>query len=553
MRRLDSNQSPLRGAAFRLTPVIAAVLWLSGSTAQAQNVPDTGAEKPPLLLSGLGSHTHPISTQNSDAQKFFDQGLTLLFGFNRYEALRSFRRAAELDPGAAMPHWGVAMALGPHLNMDFDGDVDMPKSCEAVKDAEAMVQNASERERAYIEAASVRCPGYRQEVYQKAMRALAEGYPDDLDAATLYAESLLMPARWKWWTPGGAPAQGVEEALSILESVMRRELDHPGANHFYIHAVEMSPSPERAIPSAQRLMSAVPSAGHLVHMPGHIWLRIGQYELSAEVNVHAAALDEEYMQITAVPRGVYYGNYYLHNLHFIAYNRCMEGRMADSLAAAQKMSDAAAPLTQQMPMMVDAFGIWPMFARLRFGQWDQVLKLKQPDAKLLASTAMWHFGRGMALAARGKRDEALRERGAFESARREVPHDWQWQLNEAVHVLNVASALLEARLAENNSAALALWQKAVEAQDALSYDEPPSWFYPVRESQGGALLRTGHAREAEAAFREGLRRSPRDGRLLFGLMQSLRAQGKTEAAAMVRSEFEEAWKKADVTLRVEDL
>jgi len=552
MPRLASRTG-LSGVLLSLIPVIATALWFPALAGQAQNVPDPGAEKPPLLLSGLGSHSHRISTQNPEAQKFFDQGLTLLFGFNRYEARRSFRRAAELDPGAAMPHWGVAMALGPHLNMDFDGDVDMAKSCEAVRDAQALIQNASERERVYVEAASVRCPEYRQEAYQKAMRALAERYPDDLDAATFHAESLLMPARWKWWTPDGTPAPGVEEALSILESVMRRELDHPGANHFYIHAVEMSPSPERAIPSAQRLMSAVPSAGHLVHMPGHIWLRIGQYELSAEVNVHAAALDEEYMQITGVPRGVYYGSYYVHNLHFIAYNRCMEGRMADSLASAQKISDAAAPLTQQMPMMVDAFGLWPMFARLRFGQWVQVLELKDPDAKLVASTAMWHFGRGMALAARGKREEALKERGAFESTRREVPHDWQWQLNDAAHVLNVASAVLEARLAENDAAALALWQKAVDAQDALSYDEPPSWFYPVRESQGGALLRTGHAREAEAAFREGLRRNPRDGRLLFGLMESLRAQGKTEAAGMVRIEFEEAWKKADVPLRVEDL
>jgi tetratricopeptide (TPR) repeat protein len=518
---------------------------------QAQNVPDAGAEKPPVLLSGLGSHSHRVSTRNSDAQKFFDQGLTLLFGFNRYEALRSFRRAAELDPGAAIPHWGIAMALGPHVNMDLDGDVDMAKSCEAVKAAQALVQKASER--AYIEAASVRCPEYWPEAYQKAMHALAERYPDDLDAATLYAESLLMPARWKWWTPDGAPAKGVEEALSILESVMRREQDHPGANHFYIHAVEMSPSPERAIPSAQRLMSAVPSAGHLVHMPGHIWLRIGQYELSAEVNVHAAVLDEEYMQITGVPRGAYYGGYYLHNLHFIAYNRCMEGRMADSLASAKKISDAAAPLTQQMPMMADAFGLWPMFARLRFGQWDQVFEIKEPDAKLVASTAMWHFGRGMALAARGKREEALQERDAFESARRKVPHDWQWLANDATRILNVASSVLDARLAENDSAALALWEKAIQAQDALSYDEPPGWFYPVRESLGGALLRTGHAREAEATFREGLRRSPRDGRLLFGLMQSLRAQGKTEAAGMVRIEFEEAWKNADVTLSVENL
>ena len=552
MREFDRNESPVSGAAFRLMPLIAAILWLSSSTGQAQNFPGAGGQKPPALISGLGSHTHPISTQDPDAQKFFDQGLTLLFAFNRYEALRSFRRAAELDPGAVMPHWGIAMVFGPHVNMDLDGDVDMAKSCEAVKAAQALFQKASERERAYIEAASARCPEYRPEAYQKAMRDLARRYPDDLDAAAFFAESLMIPARWKWWKPDGTPAPGVEEAISVLESVMRRDPDHPGANHFYIHAVEMSPSPERAIPSAQRLMSVVPSAGHLIHMPGHIWLLLGQYELAADLNVRAAELDQQYAETTGIT-GTYYAGSYLHNVHFVAYNRCMEGRMADSLAAAQRLADAVSPMDPQMPMMADAFELWPMFALLRFGRWDQVLQIKLPDPHLPASKAMWHFGRGTALAATGKRQEAHKERDAFEAARREIPRNWQWTLNDATRVLDVASSVLDARLAENDSAALALWEKAAQAQDALSYDEPPSWYYPVRESLGGALLRAGRAREAEAAFREGLRRNPRDGRLLFGLMLSLRAQGKAEAAAMVRSEFEEAWKKADVTLSVGDL
>ena len=451
-----------------------------------------------------------------------------------------------------MPHWGIAMVFGPHVNMDFDGDVDMAKSCEAVKAARALFQKASERERAYIEAASARCPEYRPEAYQKAMRDLARRYPDDLDAATFFSESLMIPARWKWWKPDGTPAPGVEEAISVLESVMRRDPDHPGANHFYIHAVEMSPSPERAIPSAQRLMSVVPSAGHLIHMPGHIWLLLGQYELAADLNVRAAELDQQYAQTTGIT-GTYYAGSYVHNLDFVAYNRCMEGRMADSLAAAQRLADAVSPMGPQMPMMADAFELWPMFALLRFGRWDQVLQIKPPDPHLPASKAMWHFGRGTALAATGKREEAHKERDAFEAARREMPRNWQWTLNDATRVLDVASAVLEARLAENDSAALALWEKAAHAQDALSYDEPPSWFYPVRESQGGALLRTGHAREAEATFREGLRRNPRDGRLLFGLMESLREQGKNEAAGMVRIEFQEAWKNADVTLNAEDL
>jgi len=270
------------------------------------------------------------------------------------------------------------------------------------------------------------------------------------------------------------------------------------------------------------------------------------------VNVRAAELDQQYAETTGISY-TYYAGYYLHNLHFVAYNRCMEGRMADSLAAAQRLADAVSPMVPQMPMMADAFELWPMFARLRFGRWDQVLQIKPPDPHLPASKAIWHFGRGWALAATGRREEARNERDAFEAARRVVPRNWQWTLNDAARVLDVASSVLDARLAENHSAALALWEKAAQAQDALSYDEPPSWYYPVRESLGGALLRADRAREAEAAFREGLRRNPRDGRLLFGLMQSLRAQGKTEAAAMVQREFEEAWKKADMTLRVEDL
>ncbi len=537
-------------------PVVAiASLWVSSLAGQAQNGPMAGGEKPPMLLSGLGKHIHPITTRNPEAQKFFDQGLTLLYGFNRYEALRSFRRAAELDLGATMPYWGMAMALGPHINMDGDDDVQMKESCEAVRAAQARINAASERERAYINAVSTRCPEYRPADYQKAMRDLARRYPDDLDAGTLYAESLMVPTRWKWWAPDGAPAPGIEEAVSVLESVLRREPNHSGANHFYIHAVEMSPSPERAIPSAQRLMGAVPSAGHLVHMPGHIWLLLGQYDLSAEVNLRAAAVDEEYMQTTGVTGGTYYAGYYVHNLHFIAYNRLMEGRRADSLAAARKISDALSPLAQQMPMMVDSLFPLPLFAMLRFQGWDQILELQQPDPKLPVSVALWRYGRAVALAGKGKRDEALKERDAFQAARRQVPADWRWlfTFNKATDILNLASAILDARLAESDSAAVAHWEQAVKAQEALAYDELPPWFYPVRESLGGALLRLGRATEAEAAFREGLRETPRDGRMLFGLMQSLRVQGKIEAAGMVRQEFEEAWKKADVTLRIEDL
>ncbi len=521
-------------------------------TATAQHQHGPGEEKPPILLAGMGNHTHPIATRNPHAQRFFDQGLTLLYGFNRYEALRSFRRAAELDPEALMPRWGVAMALGPHINMDIDGDVQMKESCEAVRAGLGLRERAPAHEQAYIDAVASRCPEYRPGEYQKAMRELAQRYPDDLDAATLYAESLMIPVRWKWWLPDGAPAEGMEEAVRVLEAVMRRYPDHPGANHFYIHAVEMSPSPERAIPSAQRLMGVVPAAGHLVHMPAHIWLLLGDYGLAADINEHAAERDREYMQTTGVSASAYAG-YYIHNLHFVAYGRSMQGRMAEAIRAAGTIAGATASFTDVMPMMVDAFVPAPLFAFLRFQQWDQLLALKPPDPKLVASTALWHFGRAIALAAKGQLELSLQEKKGFETVRRKVPADWLWLNNKAVSILQVASAVLDARLVGDDRAAIPHWERAVASEDALSYDEPPPWFYPLRESLGGALLRAGQPDRAEAVFREGLRLRPRNGRLLFGLMKSLEAQNKTYAAEWVRKEFEAAWKGADVTLRVADL
>ncbi|MEX2264249.1 MAG: hypothetical protein WD696_20005 [Bryobacteraceae bacterium] len=520
--------------------------------APAQHAHNTSGEKPPVLLEGMGTHRHSIATRVTEAQQFFDQGLNLLYGFNRYEAFRSFRRAAELDPQAVMPRWGMAMAQGPHVNMDLDGDVNMKASCEAVQQGMALRANAPERERAYIEAAATRCPEYKPSEYQQAMRSVMQRYPDDLDAATFYVESLMIPVRWRWFLPDGKPAEGMEEAVQTLEAVMRRFPEHPGANHFYIHAIEMSPSPERAIPSAQRLMGIVPSAGHLVHMPGHIWMILGDWELAAATNERGAEVDRQYMQTTGVTNSAYAG-YYIHNLHFIAVARAMQGRMADGLRAADTLAGATVPHTEAMPMMVDAFAPAPIFAAMRFQRWDDLLKAKAPDPRLPANTALWHFGRASALAAKGRRAEAAKEKAAFEAARRKMPAEWMWLGNKASDVLAVAGAVLDARLAPDDRAAIPHWQRAVELQDRLNYEEPPAWYYPVRESLGGALLRAGRPADAEAVFREGNRRGPRNGRMLFGLMESLKAQNKADSAGLVQREFEKAWQRADITLRVADL
>ena len=504
------------------------------------------SEKPVMLLPQMGVYSHRIATSNPQAQKFFDQGLNLLYGFNRYESLRSFRKAAELDPNAVMPLWGIAMALGPHINMDMDSDVNLQDGCAALAQAAQRAGTSSEYERAYLEAANSRCPAYEARAYSDAARRLHERYPDDLDAAALYAESLMIPVRWKWWSADGTPAAGMAEAVRVLEQVMRRNPEHPGANHFFIHAVEMSPSPERAIPSAQRLMGIVPAAGHLVHMPGHIWLILGDWEQAAAVNERAAAVDREYFARTGVQSG--YLGYYIHNLHFIAYARAMQGRAQDAIAAADVIAKESAPAVEAMPEMLDAFMSYGMFVRLRFGRWDELLGAPKPQAKLQASVALWHWARAIAYSAKHDKAAATREAEMFRTAKAGLPAQWPWLINKAADVLAIADAVLAAHLAPNDGAAADHWRRAVALQDALAYDEPPSWHMPLRESLGGALLRSGDAAGAETVFREGLRRLPRNGRMLFGLLRSLEAQRKTEAAEFVRKEFEREWKRADVKL-----
>jgi tetratricopeptide (TPR) repeat protein len=516
--------------------------------AQGQHQHAAPAEKPVALLNGMGAYSRPISGAAPEAQRFFNQGLNLLYGFNRYEALRSFQKAAELSPRAAMPLWGIAMAQSPHVNMDLDGDANLKEACAALERTKGL--SAPVHEQVLVDAAFRRCPEDSPE-YVDAMKAAAAAYPDDPDIATLYAEALMIRVRWKWWS-GGKPAEGVEEAIATLEGVLRRLPNHPGANHLYIHAVEASPAPERAIPSAQRLMGLVPSAGHLVHMPGHIWLLTGDYELAAVVNERAARVDEEYMAKTGVTASAYAG-YYVHNLHFVAYARQMQGRKADAIKAADAVTKAAAPYAAQMPSMVDAFLPVKLFALVRFGDWDAILAEPKPDGKVLATTAIWHWARAQAMAMRNRRAASAREQGLFEDARQRVPADWAWLNNMARDVLAVAADVLEARLAASVQGALPHWRRAVARQDALVYDEPPPWFYPVRESLGAALLVSGQPVEAEAVFRDGLRQTPRNGRMLFGLLEALQAQKKAAAADQVRRELQDAWKRADVTLRLGDL
>jgi tetratricopeptide (TPR) repeat protein len=542
------------------------IVGLSASAAQHDHA--EGSQKPSVLLPGMGHHHHPITTKNPEAQKFFDQGLILAFAFNHDEAARSFQKAIALDPEAAMPQWGLAWALGPRYAMatltpgsEIFLDVDLKRekaAFEAVENAARVSAQAPENERRYIQALAKRYSANpnasRRKLltdYKDAMGQVARQYPDDLDAAVLYAESIMALRPWQLWKTDGTPQAGTLEAVGVLEAVLSRDPQHPGANHYYIHAVEGSHNPERALPSAERLMTLVPGAGHLLHMPAHIYYQTGDYEPVAVTNERAAQADLEYIRRTGAT-GVYPLMLYPHNVHFVAVARAAQGRYAEAKAAAEKLAAIATPTVPQMPM-AEAWVAAPLFVQLRFQRWDEILAAPAPAPALVAATALWHFGRSAAFGAKRQMEDARKERDQFETARKQVPADALYVNgnNSVENVLKVAASVLEARLALDGRSAVGLWEKAVQAQDALIYDEPPPWYYPVRESWGAALLRNGQAAEAEVVFREDLRQNRRNGRSLFGLMESLKAQKRNMDAEWVRREYQAAWK--GDPLRIEDL
>lgn len=444
------------------------------------------------------------------------------------------------------------MAQGPYINMDGDPSFDPKGACAAVEAGSRVQDAASEIERNYLMVAASWCPEFKPDAYVDAARKLAEKYPDDLDAQTIRADSLMVRMRWHWYDAKGAPAEGVEEAEITLQNVIRRWPQHPGANHLFIHAVESSPTPERGIASAERLMGIVPWAGHMVHMPGHIWLVLDDWETAATVNERAVAVDRDYFKKTQVNGGSY-EPCYLHNIQFIVYARSMQGRRDQTLAAAHELAEAGREMVAAMPDMADPYLSVPTFAMVRFGEWKQILEMPKPGDKMVAMQAAYAYARTSALAATGEHDGAVRERETFEKLRSVIPDDAAWGQSKAKDVLKVASEVLLARTAPNASSACDHWARAVEAEDQLTYDEPPDWYYPVRESQGACLLRTGKSAEAAMVFRDGVRRSPRNGRMLFGLWQSLAVQGKSPEAESVKREFEAAWAGSDIKLRIEDL
>jgi len=525
---------------------------------QQHDTHQPSADKPAALMSGLGRLHHPIATRSAEAQRFFDQGLTLVYGFNHDEAVRAFRRAAQLDPASPMPHWGIALALGPNINLDVDPNREKA-AYEEAQQARALAASAPANERAYVEALVKRYSNDPKAdlkalavQYKDAMRALVATYPNDLDAATLYAESLMDLNPWQLWSADGKPAAGTEEIVTVLESVLRRDAMHIGANHYYIHAVEASRTPDRALASAKRLETLVPAAGHLVHMPAHIYMRTGNYQGAVTSNAKAAEVDRAYITANGAS-GFYPSMYYNHNLDFLASAAMMSGQFKEAKRAADMVVANATPMIAEMPML-EPFGAKTLYVLLRFARWDDVMGLPKPDAKHALLTALWHFGRGVAQAARGNAADAERERTAYADARTAIGPDSDWGYNKARDLLVVTDAALDgwiARAKRDEDAAIEAWQRAVAGEDALNYDEPPDWFYPTRESLAAALLRAKQFDRAEQVFREDLTRNPNNGRSLYGLWQAQLSR-KDRAAAATEKLFRDAWKHADVSLRLED-
>ena len=541
---------------YRITLLICASM-----AAFAQHTHPPASERAAVLMPGLGDVHHAVSTKNPEAQRFFDQGFALVYGFNHEEAVRSFQRAAELDPQCAMAYWGIALAVGPNYN-DTEPDMNREKMAwDAVQHGLQLAASGPAEEKAYLEALATRYsndpkPDLKQLAvfYKQAMGELSKKYPDDLDAATLYAESAMDLNPWQLWSADGKPAEGTEEIIATLQSVLKRNPNHTGANHFLIHAVEASPHPELGLDSANRLAKLAPSAGHLVHMPAHIYIRTGDYHDAARNNEQAAEVDRQYIQKFNVT-GMYPAMYYSHNLHFLAVAAAMEGRFAEANKAAAQLVEHIAPLAKDIPM-TEGFVPTEMLILVKFHRWEEILKYPEPDAGLANTHALWHFARGMAYAAESKFAEAETERQKLFDAANKLPENATIGFNRSRDVLGLAAHLLEGHIAlarVSIPAAVEHFRQAAAVEDSLRYDEPPDWYIPARESLGRALMTASHFDEAEKVFREELVRHPASGRALFGLWQSLQGEGKKAKAKRAEADFKAAWKNADVKLRVEDL
>ncbi|HMP81155.1 MAG TPA: hypothetical protein PKA41_00440 [Verrucomicrobiota bacterium] len=538
-----------------LIPSVVALLLV------AMPSPATTETLPGPLFDGLGDLHHPVTTQSKQAQRYFDQGVRLMFGFNHKEAIRSFRSAAHFDPTCAMAYWGVAYAYGPHVNKPMDAS-DTTNAWAALNLALANQSHATPKEQAYIAALAKRYQAEHTDdrsaldrAFAVAMRDLVKQHPDDLDAQVIFAEALMNTMPWDYWTRDRTPKPETEEILAALRFVLSRNPNHPGANHFYIHAVEAGPNPGQGLEAANRLLRYAPAAGHLVHMPAHIYMRVGQYHDAIVANELAIKADKDYIR-SCRAQGFYPGVYYPHNIHFLWWAQLFEGRSQDALRTANEAARYAnenycgpskayeAPRLRHLPWLT----------LIRFGKWDEVLAIPQPanTNDFIVDRAMWHFARGLAFA--GKQDAASAERegkALSAIANSEAATQANTPIFPVTDTLAVSAHWLAGKVAGargDTNEMIAQLEKALAIESALPYMEPSFWPVPVRPTLAAALLQSGDATKAEAVFREDLQVWPRHAWSLFGLEAALRAQGKSQQADDVQRQFVAAWARSDVKL-----
>lgn len=503
------------------------------------------------LVDGLVVYNFPITTTSPEAQKWFNQGLMLLYGFNHGEAIRSFREAAALDRGAAMPWWGIAYANGMHINNSEVTEAQWEAGYEASQRALALLDNETPLEQALVRAVSKRtawpAPAEQRpydEAFMEAMKQVYANHGDSPDVAVLFVESLMNLQPWDYWTPELQPKGRTDEFVRALEDTLRVYPDHPQACHLYIHAMEAGPYPARATVAADALRYRVPAAGHLVHMPSHLYARVGRYDDAVTANEVAVAADDAYFELGTDP-GFYY-IYHAHNLHFLAFAAMMEGRYDEAMAAARRLEKAVPdPVLDQFAFIIEGVIPTTYHVMVRFGKWEDMLKEPEPSAKRPVMRAMYYYSRGISLSALGRTKEARKEIKRFDKQLKKVPGNW-WVFSNKIHdVLPIARAMLDGELAYREGRLDDAWaalERGIAAEDRLAYDEPPGWVIPVRHAMGALLMEAGQPARAEKLYREDQLDHPGNGWSLLGLRQALAAQGKDDEAKIYDLKLELAWK-----------
>ena len=553
----------------RMSVVLGGLVWvLSGcgdpvAVEQSVEVKQTLAQRAGApLFSGMGSFHMPITTRDTDAQRYFDQGMVLAFGFNHAESIRSFRAAQTLDSDCAMCFWGEALATGPNINVTNNGKAVMTpeeraSARAAIDHALTLVDGVTPKERSWILALDKRYDGQREtprdpldRAWADALADMVDAYPDDMTVASVYAEALMNTMPWDYWGPSGEAKPDTQAVIKSLERVMAAEPEHPLALHLYIHALEASSNAQKAEGAADALANLVPGSGHLVHMPSHIYFRVGRYQDAALANIRAADIDEAYIA-ECNAQGFYPALYYPHNIHFLWASATMQGQSELSLKSARRVvENVRIEQVEQFPT-IQFFRTVPMLSLVRFARWEEILSEPEPHAPFAFARAIWHYGRGVAYASMENKESALNELAAIERLEPEVDEIFMGNVYPAKSLIGIAKSLLRGEISFRSgamAAAVTSFEEAVAMQDALPYTEPPFWYYPTRQSLGAALLADGRAAEAQLVFEADLEQYPMTGWSLYGLTEALNAQGLTASAEAARQRFETVWQFSDVTL-----